>query len=78
MDDEYGTFTVDRPSRQLRWQNVAAVVLSGAEAALDQLSGVLDGIAHLLMADANYQDDRRSFHEEAAHELETLLEGDDA
>lgn len=78
MDDEYGTCTVDRPSQALRWQNIVAVVLSGAEGALDELSGILDGIACLLMADANHQDDRRSFHEEAAQELEMLLGGDDA
>lgn len=77
MDDEFDTYTVDRPSRQLRWQNVAAVVLSGTSSALEQIADTLEGVAHLLMMGGNYADDRQSFHEEAAMELETLLEGDD-
>ena len=77
MDDEYGTFTVERPSRQLRWQAIAAVVLSGAGCALEQISETLEAVAHQLMCAGNYADDRQTFHEEAALELETLLEGDD-
>jgi hypothetical protein len=71
MDDEYEP---TRPSRVLRWQNVAAVVLSGTSSALEQVADTMEAIAHLLMADGNYADDRTSFHEEAAMELETLLE----
>lgn len=77
MDDDYGTFTTDRPSRQLRWQNVAAVVLSGAGCIIEQVADTLEAVAHQLMCAGNYEDDRQAFHEEAAMELETLLEGDD-
>lgn len=77
MDDEYGTYTVDRPSRQLRWQNIAAVVLSGAGAAMEQVADTAEAIAHLLMSAGNYADDRQAFHEEAAVELEMLLGGEE-
>ena len=74
MDDEYETTTQSRPSRVLRWQNVAAVVLSGLGAAVEQVADTMEGVAHLLMQAGNHADDRQSFHEEAAMELETILE----
>ena len=76
MDDEYEV-TRTRPSRALRWQNVAAVVLSGLGAAVEQVADTMEGVAHLLMQAGNYADDRQSFHEEAAMELEMLLEEGD-
>lgn len=71
MDDD---FTYERPSRRLRWQNIAAVVLSGTGAALEQIADTMEAIAHQLMCGGNYADDRDLFHQEAALELETLLE----
>jgi len=65
-----------RPSRRLCWQNVVAVVLSGLSGALEQAAAVPEAVAALLMADANYSEDRVAFHEEAALEIETLTEGD--
>lgn len=65
-----------RPSRQLCWQNVAAVVLSGLGGALSQLADIPEAVAALLMADANYTDDRTAFHEEAMLEIETLTQED--
>ena len=71
MDDD---FTYERPSRRLRWQNIAAVVLSGTGAALEQIADTLEGVASLLMQSGFYEDDRVLFHQSAAIELETLME----
>ena len=65
-----------RPSRRLCWQNITAVVLSGISGALEQAAAIPEAIAALLMADANYTEDRTAFHEEAALEIETLLKED--
>jgi len=65
-----------RPSRRLCWQNVTAVVLSGVSGALNNLADIPEAVAALLMADANYSEDRVTFHQEAALEIETLLRED--
>lgn len=65
MDDYDEVEEYIRPSRRLSWKNVGAVVLSG-------VGGICEGISILLMADANYDDDRLAFHEEAALEIESL------
>lgn len=67
----------DRPSEPLRWQNVLAVVLSGTGTALEQVADTLEAVAFQLMAAGNHAAERTLFHEQAALELETLLEGDD-
>ena len=64
----------NRPSGPLRWQNVIAVVLSGAGTAVGQVADTLEAVAFQLMAAGNHAEDRQSFHEQAALELETLLE----
>lgn len=71
MDDEFETY--QRPSRRLRWQNVLAVVLSGAGAVVEQVGDTLEAVASLLMQDGFYADERAAFHMAAAVELETLL-----
>lgn len=73
MDDEY----YERPSRRLRWENVAAIILSGTGAALEQIADTFEGVASLLMQGGNYADSRDLFHQEAALELETLMEGEE-
>jgi hypothetical protein len=65
-----------RPSRRLCWQNITAVVLSGISGALEQAAAIPEAVAALLMADANYSEDRTAFHEEAALEIETLIQED--
>lgn len=65
-----------RPSRRLSWQNITAVILSGVSGALNNLADIPEAVAALLMADANYTEDRTAFHEEAALEIETLLKED--
>ena len=72
-DDEYDTHYHPRPSRRLRWQNVLAVVLSGSSGALHEISDTLEAVASLFMQDGNYADDRASFHQAAALELESLI-----
>ena len=75
-EDELLDMEEYRPSRRLCWQNVAAVVLSGLSGALEQAAAIPEAIAALLMADANYSEDRTAFHEEAALEIETLTKED--
>ena len=76
-DDDFLDLIEDcRPSRRLCWQNVAAVVLSGVSGALTNLADIPEAVAALLMADANYTEDRTAFHEEAALEIETLIQED--
>ena len=65
-----------RPSRRLSWQNITAVILSGVSGALNNRADIPEAVAALLMADANYTEDRTAFHEEAALEIETLLKED--
>jgi hypothetical protein len=52
------------------------VVLSGISGALEQAAAIPEAIAALLMADANYSEDRTAFHEEAALDIETLIQED--
>ena len=75
-EDELLDMEEYRPSRRLCWQNVAAVVLSGLSGALEQAAAIPEAVAALLMADANYSEDRTAFHEEAALEIETLTKED--
>lgn len=75
-DEEY-EYVRPRPSRQLRWQLVAAMLFSGTGAVITDIADTFEGIAHLLMSDGNYAEDRTAFHEEAALELETMLEDGD-
>lgn len=79
MDDDWEELEeigYSRPSRRLCWQNLAAVTLSGLSGAIEQVAAVPEALAALLLADANYTDERRAFHEEAALELETLMQED--
>ena len=75
MDDD-----VDAPlggvtaSIRLSWQNLSAIVLSGVGAALEELAGIPEALACLLLADRNYAEERRAFHEDAALEIETLTQ----
>jgi hypothetical protein len=75
-EDDFLEVEEYRPSRRLSWQNVTAVLLSGVSGALNNLADIPEAIAALLMADANYTEDRVTFHQEAALEIETLLRED--
>jgi hypothetical protein len=75
-DDLEDDLEEPRPARRLRWQTVAAIVLSGIGGALEQLAAIPEAVACLLVADANHQDNRVAFHEEAALEIETLTQED--
>jgi len=75
-EDDFLDLEEYRPSRRLCWQNIAAVVLSGISGALEQAAAIPEAVAALLMADANYTEDRTTFHEEAALEIETLTKED--
>ena len=61
-------------SIRMRWQSVGAVILSGFAAALEELAGIPEALACVLLADANYARERTAFHEEAALEIETLMQ----
>lgn len=68
MDDD--TFT---PTAPLTWQGVCAVLSSGVSGLFDEAAGVFEGLSSLFAADHNYQQDRRTFHERAALEMEALI-----
>lgn len=75
MDDEDFEFVeCYQPSMPLRWQSVAAVFFGGVQGVLEEVSGVFAGLSGLMAADANYRTDRDQFRQEAAVELETILE----
>ena len=68
-------FETDQRAEPLTWQAVTAVALSGLGAVMEEVGDGLEALARLLFNAHHHELQRRTFHEQAALEIETLIRG---
>lgn len=74
MDDDCEFETEAIPGWKMRWIDVVALGVGFLHDVTAVVEETLDGAQQLICSHANYMWNRDQFHQEAAMELETILE----
>lgn len=75
-DDDYGDVIVTTPSRPFRWIDLAVVATHFARDLAGAVEDSLDLLHQVILSHANHKVDQATFREEAALEIERIVNGD--